>query len=109
MKLSLDQHSDSSFNNVSIKSADKHNSVVGRLAANILSSKTNALNNKNQQLNQIYNQISPTSYSNNDGGKDANSIIHKLNLAAVGSSSQSSVYSSHFSNNSRFTNARPVS
>ena len=38
LKLSLDQHSDSSFNNVSIKSADKHNSVV-RTAAGILTSK----------------------------------------------------------------------
>ena len=38
LKLSLDHHSDSSFNNISIKSADKHNSVV-RTAAGLLTSK----------------------------------------------------------------------
>jgi hypothetical protein len=39
LKLSLDKQSDSSFNNISIKSADKHNSVVRTLAAGILTTK----------------------------------------------------------------------
>jgi hypothetical protein len=47
-------------------------------------------------IKDLSNQISPQSY--NGGG----SIIQNL------ASSQSSVYSSHFSNNSRFTNTRPV-
>ena len=94
LKLSIDQHSDSSFNNVSIKSADKYNSVV-RVANGLVTGKHigmgGSLNTKD-----LSNQISPS--SNNGGG----SIIQNL------TSSQNSVYSSHFSNNSRFTNTRPV-
>lgn len=59
LKLSVDQHSDTSFNNITIKSADKHNSVVrtGILAGKV---GTQTLN-----IKDLSNQISPSS---NNGG-----------------------------------------
>ena len=97
LKLSLDKQSDSSFNNISIKSADKHNSVVRTLAAGILTTKNQNNNNiGGLHVKDISSQISPSSYNGNG------SIIQNL------TSSQNSIYSSHFSNNSRFTNTRPV-
>jgi hypothetical protein len=59
----VDQHSDNSFNNITIKSADKHNSVV-RTAAGLLSHKNANNLNSTQNLKDILSsQMSPASHN----------------------------------------------
>eukprot|EP00347_Sterkiella_histriomuscorum_P009533 403340844 len=81
LKLSVDNHSDSSFNNMTIKSADKNNSIIRSIPQST----------KNALVKDQTNQMTPTS--------QGSGYIQGTNV--------NSMYQSHFSNNSRFTTTRP--
>ncbi|CDW76667.1 serine threonine protein kinase [Stylonychia lemnae] len=81
LKLSVD-NSDSSFNNMTIKSADKQNSIIRSIPQ--------STKNGDILLKQQQQQMTPTSNSG---------LIN---------SSANLLYQSHFSTNSRFTTTRPV-